>query len=89
MPIWAKYNSVYDYIYTYLLYVRILTKNLPKVNELHHGGAVCQSSSMDTVFIATPSRQPLCDGLAKGADKGFYIIMYNGGNKLVNSLILF
>jgi hypothetical protein len=34
-----------------------------------------ESSGMAMVFIATPSRQPLRDGIAEGADEGRYIIM--------------
>jgi hypothetical protein len=34
-----------------------------------------ESSGMARVFIATPLRQPLCDGIAEGDDEGCYIIM--------------
>jgi hypothetical protein len=33
------------------------------------------SSGMAIVLIASPSRQPLCNGLVEGADEGFYFIL--------------
>jgi hypothetical protein len=33
------------------------------------------SSGMAIVLIANPLRQPLCNGLVKGADKGSYFIL--------------
>jgi hypothetical protein len=33
------------------------------------------SSGMAMVFMANRSRQPLCNGLVEGADKGFYFIL--------------
>jgi hypothetical protein len=33
---------------------------------------------MAMVFMATPLQQPFCNGLADGADEGFYLIMYIG-----------
>jgi hypothetical protein len=33
------------------------------------------SSGMAIVLIANPLRQPLCNGLVEGADKGFYFIL--------------
>ncbi len=54
--------------------------------EHHHGDAICRSSGMVMVFIATSLQQPCCDGLAKGADVGFYLIMSISWEKLISKL---
>ena len=41
--------------------------------EHHHGKAACPSSGMAMVWTSPP-REPLCDGLVKGAVEGFYLI---------------
>jgi hypothetical protein len=35
-------------------------------------------SGMAMVLIANPLRQPLCNGLVEGADKGFYFVLLIG-----------
>jgi hypothetical protein len=53
----------------------MIHKGINNKKQHHHGGDICQSNGMATVFMATLSWQHLCDGLAKGTDEGFYLIM--------------
>jgi hypothetical protein len=48
----------------------MLSPNRPGSN--HHSEPVAGSHGMAMLYLATPSLQPLCDGLVKGAVEGFY-----------------
>jgi hypothetical protein len=47
----------------------ILKKNITMVEPF------AWSSGMAMVLLANPLQQPLCNGLVKGADEGFYFIL--------------
>jgi hypothetical protein len=56
-------------IHIYLLY---LTKDLAKIMKTTMVETFTGSSSMATVFKATPSQPPLCNSMAEGTAEGFF-----------------
>jgi hypothetical protein len=42
---------------------------------------------MAMVFKATPSREPLCNGLAEGADEGFILLYEFAKRQIISKLI--
>ncbi len=51
---------------------------LPRKKNITMVDPIDGSSGMAIVNIATPSRQPLPDGLAEGPYEGFYLITQTG-----------
>jgi hypothetical protein len=64
-----------------LIYLLYLTKDLVKKMNTTMVGPFAWSSGIATVFEATPSWPPLCDSMAKGTVKGFFLIMSIGKEK--------
>jgi hypothetical protein len=63
----------------YRTYLSTLSKKrLQKKMNTIMVGLCAGSSSMATVFKAIPSQPPLCDSMADGAVKGFFLIMSIG-----------
>jgi hypothetical protein len=65
-----------------LIYLLYLTKDFSKNINTTMVGPFAGSSGMATVFKATPSRPPLCNSMAEGTVKGFFLIMSIGKEKI-------
>jgi hypothetical protein len=64
-------NQLSNMISIVLIYLLNQTKRLRK-NNITMVKPVAGSHGMAMLYLATPSMQPLCNGLVKGAVKRFY-----------------